>query len=387
MSLTRPVVLVVEDDTGTWNLLRDLLEPAGYAVESAPDGASALARLAAGGVELLLLDLMLPDLDGLELCRQVRAQPETADLPIIMLTALGSDAQRHAGFEAGADDYVTKPFNVQELLDRVAVWTRTRQRGPAPPPLVTAASVTPTPAVPPSGPEPGSVAAAPPVPPTPAAWCRRMRAALAEQPAQGPEIASLEMLITSCIEVDPTPEEFVALLARHVASGRPSIAEAARVLQRAWWRERAGAGGPDTPPMQETLRTLGGLLDQAGAQIACLAVAPGSAQVRAYSETRQQRLGQRELRQAIGARKARRGEGPPRDPTSPSRYETILRAVGVLLDAEPDRAYDLVVTPGKVVVDSPAHGSQVFTVDQLAALLQASVYDRKPATQPPSPLP
>ena len=127
MSLARPVVLVVEDDLGTWNLLRDLLEPAGYAVESAPDGVSALARLAAGGVDLLLLDLMLPDLDGLELCRQVRASEAHARLPIIMLTALGSDAQRHAGFAAGADDYVTKPFNLQELLDRVAVWTRARQ--------------------------------------------------------------------------------------------------------------------------------------------------------------------------------------------------------------------------------------------------------------------
>jgi CheY-like chemotaxis protein len=380
MSLVRPVVLVVEDDLGTWNLLRDLLEPAGYAVESAPDGLSALARLAAGGVDLLLLDLMLPDLDGLELCRQVRASEAHTRLPIIMLTALGSDAQRHAGFAAGADDYVTKPFNLQELLDRVAVWTRARQWSAAEqtaPEPATASPGTAPPVAVPLAIQADSAVGPPQAAESPATWCRRLLDGLREQPRQGPEIASLEMLISSCIELDPTPEAFAELLARHVASGRPSIAEAARVLQRAWWRDQASAGAADPPPLQETLRTLGGLLDQSGAQMARVALTPGSAEMSAYSEVRQQRLGQRELRQAIGARKARRGEGPRRDPTEPTRYETLLRAVGLLLDNEPDRNYDLVVTPRKVVVDSPSHGSQIFTVDQLAALLQASIHGRQ----------
>ncbi len=69
----------------------------------------------------------MPDITGLELCRHVRERERETYLPIIMVTALGADAERHAGFAAGADDYLTKPFHIQELLDRVRVWTRTRQ--------------------------------------------------------------------------------------------------------------------------------------------------------------------------------------------------------------------------------------------------------------------
>ena len=127
MQETRPVVLVVEDDPIMYELLRDLLEPAGYAVEIVQDGGTALARAADGDVDLVLLDLMLPGLDGLALCRLLRAQEGAVHLPIIMLTGLAGDAQRHAGFAAGADDYVVKPFKADELLDRVQVWVRTRQ--------------------------------------------------------------------------------------------------------------------------------------------------------------------------------------------------------------------------------------------------------------------
>src|SRR5205814_32813 len=81
------------------------------------------------GVDLVLLDLMLPEIDGLELCRQVRARPADAVyLPIVILTALAGEAERRTGFAAGADDYVTKPFDAADLLDRVAVWVRTRTR-------------------------------------------------------------------------------------------------------------------------------------------------------------------------------------------------------------------------------------------------------------------
>jgi DNA-binding response OmpR family regulator len=125
---TGSVVLIVEDDPEISNLLRELLELEGYSVESAADGAAGLARVEAGGIDLLLLDLMLPKLDGLELCRRARAQTGDVYLPIIMLTGLTDEAQRHAGFVCGADDYVTKPFNVDELLDRVRVWLGTRQR-------------------------------------------------------------------------------------------------------------------------------------------------------------------------------------------------------------------------------------------------------------------
>lgn len=129
MEPTRAVVLVVEDDPGINDLLCELLADEGYTAERALDGETGLARIEAGGIDLVLLDLMLPRMDGIELCRRMRArESDDVYLPIIMLTALASDDQRHAGFAAGADDYVTKPFKSDELLDRVHVWARTRAR-------------------------------------------------------------------------------------------------------------------------------------------------------------------------------------------------------------------------------------------------------------------
>jgi DNA-binding response OmpR family regulator len=124
---TRSVVLVVEDDPPTVDLLCRLLTKADYAVESAPNGLAALARIEQGGIDVVLLDLLLPDLNGIELCRRVRAQEDRAHLPIIMLTGARGDEQRRAGFAAGANDYVTKPFHVDELLDRVRVWAQTQR--------------------------------------------------------------------------------------------------------------------------------------------------------------------------------------------------------------------------------------------------------------------
>jgi CheY-like chemotaxis protein len=123
----RPRILVVEDEPSAAELVADILSTAGYEVETAEDGGTALERLDAD-IDLLLLDVMLPGLDGFEVCRRVRATEREQHMPVIMLTALTSDAQRHAGFAAGADDYLTKPFNTQELLDRVQVWLAARQR-------------------------------------------------------------------------------------------------------------------------------------------------------------------------------------------------------------------------------------------------------------------
>jgi DNA-binding response OmpR family regulator len=130
----RSTILVVEDDEPLVDLLRRVLARADYAVESADNGAAGLARIERGDVDVVLLDLVLPDGSGLDLCRHVRAQPAAGHLPIIMLTGLCSDLERRAGFAAGADDYITKPFQTAELLDRVRVWTRARQylrAGPA----------------------------------------------------------------------------------------------------------------------------------------------------------------------------------------------------------------------------------------------------------------
>jgi two-component system cell cycle sensor histidine kinase/response regulator CckA len=123
-----PVVLVVEDDELVGDMLRTMLSRAGYAVEVASDGAAGLARIEAGGVDVVLLDMLLPKMNGLDLCQRVRAQESDVYLPIIMLTAQSRPEQRQAGFAAGADDFLTKPFERDELLARVQVWVRAHQR-------------------------------------------------------------------------------------------------------------------------------------------------------------------------------------------------------------------------------------------------------------------
>src|SRR5882672_7836388 len=118
-------ILVVDDDLRTRTLLRSYLQEMGFGVVEAPDGGSIEALLETRKVDLMVLDLMLPGEDGLSICRRVRASGW--DLPIIMLTAKGSDADRIAGLELGADDYLPKPFNPRELVARInAVLRRKR---------------------------------------------------------------------------------------------------------------------------------------------------------------------------------------------------------------------------------------------------------------------
>ena len=124
----KPTVLVVDDDAAIRGMLRDALEDSGHGVAEAPDGQAALKRIRADAVDLVLLDLMLPRLGGLEVCRRVRAQARGLYLPVIMMTGLGSDPERHAGFQVGADDYIVKPFSIADVLDRVGVWLRMRER-------------------------------------------------------------------------------------------------------------------------------------------------------------------------------------------------------------------------------------------------------------------
>ena len=122
------VVLVVEDDDLVADMLRTMLTRAGYAVEVAADGAVGLARIQAGGVDVVLLDMLLPEISGLDLCQRVRANETDVYLPIIMLTAQSRPEQRQAGFAVGTDDFLTKPFEREELLARVQVWVRAHQR-------------------------------------------------------------------------------------------------------------------------------------------------------------------------------------------------------------------------------------------------------------------
>jgi two-component system response regulator RegX3 len=118
-------VLVVEDEESLAEAVRYNLEREGWAVEVASDGPRALERFRAGAVDLLILDLMLPEMSGLDVCRIVRSE---SDVPIIMVTARDAEADRVAGLELGADDYVTKPFSMRELVARVRANLR-RSRG------------------------------------------------------------------------------------------------------------------------------------------------------------------------------------------------------------------------------------------------------------------
>ena len=129
-------ILVVDDDERLRNLLTEYLGGRGFAVEAVPDGESAISRTKSGGLDLVVLDIMLPGKDGLEVCREVRGHSQ---VPIIMLTARGDETDRIVGLELGADDYLPKPFNPRELLARIRAVLRRRNplagRGAQRPPL------------------------------------------------------------------------------------------------------------------------------------------------------------------------------------------------------------------------------------------------------------
>ena len=115
----KPRILIVEDETAVVTLLRYNLEHEGFEVEAVTDGEEALIAVSENPPDLVLLDWMLPQLSGIEVCRQMRRRGETRHLPIIMLTARGEEADTVRGLEAGADDYVAKPFSPAELTARV----------------------------------------------------------------------------------------------------------------------------------------------------------------------------------------------------------------------------------------------------------------------------
>ncbi len=120
-------ILVIEDDEGIIHLINLYLKDAGYTMLIARDGADGLALHARENPDLILLDIMLPTIDGFEICRRIRAWSQT---PILMLTARGDEEDRISGFELGADDYLTKPFSPRELVSRVkAILRRTSQQG------------------------------------------------------------------------------------------------------------------------------------------------------------------------------------------------------------------------------------------------------------------
>lgn len=130
-------ILIIEDDNDIVNLLTHYLGKEGYVVHVANDGFHGLQLARREKPHLAILDLMLPELDGLEVCKRLRTDPKTSALPIIMLTAKGEESDKIIGLELGADDYVTKPFSPKELVARVkALFRRSDIRDKEPPAYV-----------------------------------------------------------------------------------------------------------------------------------------------------------------------------------------------------------------------------------------------------------
>ena len=125
-------ILVVEDDADIAQLVERYLEKAGFVVDRAANGRDALQAISTNPPDLLVLDLMLPQVDGLEICRRIRGSEATSAVPVIMLTARGEESERIVGLELGADDYLAKPFSPNELVARVrALLRRVHRRAPA----------------------------------------------------------------------------------------------------------------------------------------------------------------------------------------------------------------------------------------------------------------
>jgi DNA-binding response OmpR family regulator len=119
--MTKPTnILIVDDEPNIILSLQFLMAKAGYAVRTAKDGEQALAEIARERPDLVLLDVMMPKIDGFTVCQRIRSTPEWSDVRVIMLTARGRDVEREKGLALGADDYITKPFSTKDAIERVA---------------------------------------------------------------------------------------------------------------------------------------------------------------------------------------------------------------------------------------------------------------------------
>lgn len=123
-SMLKPLILIVEDEAPLVTMLRYNLERQGFRVDEATDGQEAITKIAESRPDLVLLDWMLPAMSGIEVCRQIRRRPGTRDLPVIMVTARAEEADSVRGLNTGADDYITKPFTIDNLLARIRALLR-----------------------------------------------------------------------------------------------------------------------------------------------------------------------------------------------------------------------------------------------------------------------
>jgi len=117
-------ILIIEDDKDIVELVRHYLEKENFVLKDSSDGFSGLKKAKAENFDLVILDIMLPEMDGLEVCKELRADPKTSSTPVIMLTAKGEETDKIVGLEIGADDYLTKPFSPRELVARIKALLR-----------------------------------------------------------------------------------------------------------------------------------------------------------------------------------------------------------------------------------------------------------------------
>ena len=122
--MTNKKVLIVDDEEHIRELIKFNLKKEGYDIEVAVNGTEALNIIREIKFDLILLDLMLPEIDGLEVCKEIRRNEETSDIPVMMITAKGEEFDKVLGLELGADDYITKPFSIRELMARVKALLR-----------------------------------------------------------------------------------------------------------------------------------------------------------------------------------------------------------------------------------------------------------------------
>lgn len=127
MSDTRQKILIVDDEMDALLSLKIALETEGYNISEAKDGYEAIEKVYAENPDVILLDLMIPGMDGFEVCRHLKSDPKYDHIPVIMLTARGEVDDKVEGLEMGADDYVTKPFNLKELRARIKMVLRRTQ--------------------------------------------------------------------------------------------------------------------------------------------------------------------------------------------------------------------------------------------------------------------
>jgi hypothetical protein len=205
---------------------------------------------------------------------------------------------------------------------------------------------------------------------TPQAWCGRVLGALTRRRLEARKSQRLELLLRYFIDLDPSTQEFDALLARHATDVRPTNAAVAQQLEQAWLRTRIGTLHMPVLALQETLRTLGALLDEYDTEAGYLAVVGDSTTVQPLGEWKPRALEPLELLHEIAARTALRGQIRHADPGDPTRYETRLRAVGAELDLQPRQAYQFLVSRQTIVVEGSAGCYEVYTTEALAPHLQ-----------------